>query len=69
MHVAEKRVLDTAIKKIIKNPAVGELKVGDLAGVQVFKYKHNAQLYLLAYMYFEDELVLNKAYSKTFIET
>ena len=34
------------------------MKVGDLAGIQVFKYKHNAQLYLLAYQHVEGELVL-----------
>ena len=34
------------------------MKLGDLAGVQVFKYKHNAQIYLLAYEYLESVLVL-----------
>jgi hypothetical protein len=32
-----------------KNAQAG--KIGDLAGVQVYKYKHNAQIYLLAYEY------------------
>ncbi len=58
MHKAEKLALDEAVKEIIKTPEIGDLKVGDLAGIQVFKYKHNAQLYLLAYEYIEDELVL-----------
>ncbi len=62
MHKAEKLALDKAIKEIVLNPFVGELKIGDLAGVQVFKYKHNAQLYLLAYEFIENRLTL------TFIE-
>jgi len=62
LHKAEKLALDNAVQAIIDNPSIGELKVGDLAGVQVFKYKHKALLYLLAYVFIEDELIL------TFIE-
>jgi len=62
LHKTEKRALDSAVQKIIDNPSIGALKVGDLAGVQVFKYKHKTQLYLIAYMFIEDELIL------TFIE-
>jgi len=62
MHKAEKLALDAAVKEIVENPFIGVLKVGDLAGIQVFKYKYNTQLYLLAYSYIEEELVL------TFIE-
>ena len=58
LHPAEKKALDNAVKEIIKDPAIGELKVGDLAGVQVYKYKHNARQNLLAYRFMEDELVL-----------
>lgn len=62
MHKIEKAALDKAVKKIIANPSIGEMKIGDLSGIQVFKYKLNAQLYLLAYSYHEDALIL------TFIE-
>lgn len=58
LHPAEKQSLDDAVKVIIKNPAIGELKAGDLAGVQVYKYKHKAQQNLLAYRFVEEELVL-----------
>ena len=34
------------------------MKVGDLAGIQVFKYKFKTQLFLLAYEYVDDELLL-----------
>ncbi|NOQ94757.1 MAG: type II toxin-antitoxin system RelE/ParE family toxin [Methylophaga sp.] len=62
MHPSEKLALDKAVKEVINNPSIGDLKVGDLAGIQVFKYKHNAQLYLLAYSYIEEKIIL------TFIE-
>ncbi len=39
MHANEKKSLDRAIKKIINNPDVGTLKIGDLNGVRVHKYK------------------------------
>jgi mRNA-degrading endonuclease RelE of RelBE toxin-antitoxin system len=58
MHPQEKTALDEAVQQIIADPAIGEMKVGDLAGIQVFKYKHKVQLYLLAYAYLEKELVL-----------
>lgn len=62
MHRSEKQALDDAVREIVADPAIGEMKVGDLAGVQVFKYKFKAQLYLIAYIYVDDELLL------TFIE-
>ena len=58
MHKAEKIGLDNAIKTIMSNPTIGSLKTGDLSGIQVFKYKHNTQLYLLAYSYVEDKMIL-----------
>ena len=58
MHKQEKLALDKAVQKIILDPSIGEMKVGDLVGVQVLKYKHNAQLYLLAYEYLDNALVL-----------
>ena len=58
LHSAEKQSLDDAIKTIIDNPAIGQVKIGDLAGVQVYKYKHKTQQYLLAYRFTEDEQVL-----------
>ncbi len=62
MHPAEKNALDDVVKKIIADPALGDLKTGDLLGIQVYKYKFNSQQYLLAYCFVEDELLL------TFIE-
>ncbi|VAX05396.1 hypothetical protein MNBD_GAMMA26-1538 [hydrothermal vent metagenome] len=62
MHKDEKKALDEAVKIVMSDPAIGEMKVGDLAGIQVFKYKFNVLQYLIAYEYVDEELLL------TFIE-
>lgn len=41
--------LDEAIKTIIANPDIGDLKKGDLQGIIVYKYKVGNNLILLAY--------------------
>ncbi|MEO8120204.1 MAG: type II toxin-antitoxin system RelE/ParE family toxin [Rhodoferax sp.] len=38
-----------AVEVVCETPEVGELKVGDLAGVQVYKFRFNRQEYLMAY--------------------
>lgn len=58
MHKNEKEALDVAIKTVIDDPVIGDLKTGDLSGVQIYKYKLKSQLYLLAYLYVKDELIL-----------
>jgi len=58
MHSDEKHVLDNAIKAIMANPEIGVMKTGDLAGIQVYKYKHHSQQYLLAYQYIDEQLLL-----------
>jgi mRNA-degrading endonuclease RelE of RelBE toxin-antitoxin system len=45
----QKLHLDDAIKTIYENPMIGEAKVGDLAGVSVYKFKMDKQPVLLAY--------------------
>ena len=62
MHRTEKKALDKAVKEIISDPSIGAMKIGDLSGIQVYKYKLNTQQYLLAYQYIDHELLL------TFIE-
>ena len=47
----EKKSLDKAVRKIIKNPSIGQPKKGDLLGVNVHKYKYATNLLLLAYRY------------------
>lgn len=58
MHRAEKEALDKVVKIIMSDPSIGDMKMGDLAGIQVHKYKHNTQQYLITYQYIDDELVL-----------
>jgi len=58
LYSAEKQSLDEAIKIIIDDPEIGQVKKGDLAGVKIFKYKHKMQQYLLAYQVNEQGLIL-----------
>jgi len=58
LHSDEKQALDDAVRTIAAHPETGEMKKGDLAGVRVFKYRHNTQLLLLAYRVAEDQEVI-----------
>lgn len=58
LHTNQKKDLDSAIKAIIENPAIGQTKVGDLAGVCVYKFRMVNQLALLAYCYDKAKLTL-----------
>lgn len=51
LNAQAKQALDEAVQAIINETTIGELKIGDLAGVRVYKYKHARQQYLLAYEY------------------
>jgi mRNA-degrading endonuclease RelE of RelBE toxin-antitoxin system len=56
----EKKALDDAIRAVVKDISIGELKKGDLNGVRVYKFHMVNQLALLAYEYDEvnDRLTL-----------
>jgi mRNA-degrading endonuclease RelE of RelBE toxin-antitoxin system len=54
----EKKELDDAVLDLLNDPSVAEEKVGDLAGVSVYKFKINKQLVLLSYTYDENEINL-----------
>ncbi len=45
----QKAALDKAINAICANPKIGDQKVGDLAGVYVYKFKSGDREWLLAY--------------------
>ncbi len=49
LHKNQKADLDTAVRTLVDNPLLGDPKVGDLAGVRVFKFRMTGQLCLLAY--------------------
>jgi mRNA interferase RelE/StbE len=55
LHRSQKVDLDDAVKAVMGDPAIGEMKVGDLAGVQVYKFRMNKQQCLLAYRVLNDE--------------
>lgn len=56
LHANQKHDLDQAVREIMQDPGIGETKKGDLAGVQVYKFKMVDQLTLLAYR-FEDKTI------------
>ena len=49
LHRQQKAALDEAVRTIAGQPEAGETKVGDLAGVQVYKFRMGNLLCLLAY--------------------
>ena len=59
LHKNQKLDLDKAIYEILENTEIGEMKKGDLNGIQVYKFKMVSQLTLLAYEFFEDQLQLH----------
>ena len=49
LHKQQKAALDEAVRTVASQSDVGETKVGDLAGVKVYKFRMGALLCLLAY--------------------
>ena len=54
----EKTTLDGEIKKIVKDPALGAEKKGDLGGVFVHKFRIHSIQYLLSYRIKNENLEL-----------
>jgi mRNA interferase RelE/StbE len=50
--------INAAIRTIMTDPVIGEEKKGDLAGVRVYKFDVQNQLYLLAYTVDETTITL-----------
>lgn len=57
-HINQLCEINKAIQIIIDNPFAGTRKAGDLADVYVCKTKALSQLFLIAYTYQEDLLIL-----------
>ncbi len=49
LAASHQAVVDDVVRTIVANPAIGEAKKGDLAGVYVHKFPLNRQQMLLAY--------------------
>jgi len=54
----QKKALDQAVKLVMENPTLGELKKGNLAFLRVYKFKMNKQLTLLGYSFNDGTLTL-----------
>ena len=54
LHRQQKTALDEAVRAIVQQPEIGETKVGDLAGVQVYKFRLGHAPCLLAYRVLDD---------------
>ena len=50
--------IETRVAEVCNNPRIGEQKLSDLQGVFVYKFRFNAQEYLMAYQFdhFADEI-------------
>jgi mRNA-degrading endonuclease RelE of RelBE toxin-antitoxin system len=50
--------IEMRIAEVCDNPRIGQQKLGDLQGVFVYKFRFNAQEYLMAYQFdhFADEI-------------
>jgi mRNA interferase RelE/StbE len=57
LHARQKADLDEAVKTVANDLGIGEFKVGDLAGVQVYKFRMANQLCLIAYRVVDEETV------------
>ena len=57
-HKDQKLELDKAIKKLAKDPTIGEEKKGDLKDIFIYKFKIKTTQYLLAYRFTEEILEL-----------
>ena len=58
LHRQDKRTLDKQIRKILKDPTMGQEKRGDLKGVFVHEFKLHTTQYLLSYRFVGDNLEL-----------
>ena len=54
----QKADLDSAVRKVMNDPFLGEQKKGDLAFLRVYKFKMTKQLTLLGYSYKDGAVVL-----------
>lgn len=57
-HRNQKLKVDEVIRKLVKSPAIGEEKRGDLKGIFIYKFKISNTQYLLAYRLRENQIEL-----------
>ena len=68
LHALQKMALDAALRAISADPLVGDAKVGDLAGIRVYKFRISNQLHLLGYRILDEQSLklLTLGRTKTF---
>lgn len=57
LHKQQKADLDAAVRAIAADVEIGESKVGDLAGIRVYKFRLANQLCLLSYRVLDEETI------------
>ena len=57
LHRQEKADLDDAVRAVADNTETDEAKIGDLAGIRVYKFKMVNQLCLLAYRVLDEDSI------------
>lgn len=58
LHKRQIKDLDEALQSICRDPSSGGMKVGDLQGIQVYKFKSQKKQILLAYEVIDSILYL-----------
>jgi mRNA interferase RelE/StbE len=58
LHKQQILNLDEAVKSILIDPTIGDMKAGDLQGIRVYKFKSMKQQILLAYEVIDSTLYL-----------
>lgn len=56
-HPRQKADLDAAVRAVVNDPGIGEPKVGDLAGIQVDKFRMVNPLCVVAYRVLDDDAI------------
>lgn len=57
LHRQQKADLDAAVHAVAADVEIGEAKVGDLAGIRVYKFRLANQLCLLSYRVIDEETI------------
>ncbi|MFA7279366.1 MAG: type II toxin-antitoxin system RelE/ParE family toxin [Sterolibacterium sp.] len=57
LHQKQKADLDEAVRAVAGSAEIGEVKVGDLAGIRVYKFRMTNQLCLLSYRVMDEHSI------------
>lgn len=57
LHRQQKADLDAAVRAVAGDTEIGEAKVGDLAGIRIYKFRMTNQLRLLSYRVLDENSI------------